>query len=154
MSACYFAYGSNMNPQRVRERGIRFRNLEGAWLAGYRLSFDKASSAHPGTGHANVVYSPGSTVEGVLYWLETPDQIEKMDRFESAPVNYSREVVAVTLSAGSRQVWTWTYFANPAVRRSGLKPPRSYLAHLLAGRPYLSVAYYESLAHQPCEESR
>lgn len=153
MSACYFAYGSNMNPERVRERGILFRAAEGASLTGYRLLFDKTSTAHPGSGHANVVYAPGSKVEGVLYWLDTPDQIEKMDRFESAPVNYSREVVAVSLSGDDRQVWTWIYFANPAVRRTGLKPPRSYLAHLLAGRPYLSAAYYDYLAGHPCEET-
>jgi hypothetical protein len=150
--ACYFAYGSNMNPARVRERGLAVSAVAGAWLPRYRLAFDKASSAHAGVGHANVLLDHDAFVEGVLYWLAGPEEILKMDRFESTPVNYSRDVVTVQTARGAVQ--TWTYFANPAVRRKGLRPPRSYLNHLLAGRPYLSPAYYRWLAAHDCEEGR
>ena len=169
MVARYFAYGSNMNPARVRERGIRFHRATGAWIDGYALAFDKVSRRHDRLGHANLVVAPGERVEGVLYWLEGAGEIEKMDRFESAPVNYSREIVQVRVrgpvpteastaalepeSFESRGVVTWTYFANPAVRRHGLLPPRSYLEHLLAGRPYLSTEYYARLSRWPCEET-
>ena len=166
MVARYFAYGSNMNPDRVRERGIVFEHAAAAALEGFALVFDKTSRAHAGLGHANVVPASGQTVEGVLYWLATVDEIAKMDRYESTPVNYSREVVHVRVAttdlphghppedAHGGLVTTWTYFANPAVRRPDLLPPRSYLNHLLAGRPYLSDAYYERLAAWPCEEDR
>ena len=167
MVARYFAYGSNMNPERVRERGIVFEHAAGARLEGYTLVFDKTSRAHAGLGHANVMPARGQVVEGVLYWLASADEIGKMDRFESTPVNYSREVVhvrveALDLPAGHELeapestplVTTWTYFANPAVRRPDLLPPRSYLNHLLAGRPFLSEAYYERLLAWPCEEER
>jgi cation transport regulator ChaC len=169
--ARYFAYGSNMNPERVRSRGIRFVHASAARLPGFSLTFDKSSSRHPGVGHANVRLDRGAVVEGVLYWLEEADEIAKMDRFESTPVNYSREVVRVQVAREAVPGWlevaqsgaddhphalveTWTYFANPAVRRADLRPPRSYLNHLLAGRPYLSQAYYETLASWPCDESR
>jgi len=152
MVACYFAYGSNMNPARVTQRGLRFDALAGARLAGYRLTFDKTSKLHPGLGHANLSYAPDDEVEGVLYWLSSPVEIEKMDRFESTPVNYSREVVQVQVR--EMLVCTWTYFANPAVRSPGLKPPRSYLQHLLAGREYLSESYYQGLARHDCDEQR
>jgi hypothetical protein len=168
--ARYFAYGSNMNPERVRARGIRFSHAGGARIAGFALAFDKSSTAHAGLGHANLRFAPGSWVEGVLYWLESPEEIAKMDRFESTPVNYSREVVRVEVlhadvpaayhdstrivDGASRLVETWTYFANPAVRRPDLLPPRSYLNHLLAGRPFLSPAYFDTLASWPCDESR
>lgn len=148
----YFAYGSNMNPARVQARGLRVMHVEGAVLHGFDLRFDKTSAKHPGVGHANVVYAPGSVVEGVLYWLETPEEIFKMDPFESAPVNYSREVVEVLSVSG--RITSWTYFANPAVRREGLLPPRSYLEHLLAGEPFLSPAYLERLRAVPCAEDR
>ena len=141
-----------MNPQRVNERGIRYHRACSARLRGFELSFDKASTQHPGVGHANLVYSPNARVEGVLYHLTSADEIYKMDRFERTPVNYSREVVEVESAEGN--LYTWTYFANPAVRRAGLNPPRSYLSHLLAGRPFLSAGYYERLADWPCDEDR
>lgn len=172
MIARYFAYGSNMNPDRVRERGLVFDHAAGARLHGYRLAFDKTSKKHPGTGHANVVHAPGQVVEGVLYWLSDVTEIGKMDRFESAPVNYSREVIQVQVTVshlpggrpslpdagdgneGESALTTWTYFANPAVRQAGLLPPRSYLEHLLAGQPYLSATYFAMLSDWPCEEGR
>jgi len=146
----YFAYGSNMNRQRVGERGLAVVRAEAARLAGFRLVFDKHSPAHQSTGHANITYEPGEAVEGVLYWLAGPGEIVKMDRFERSPVNYSRDVIEVHTASG--RVCSWTYFANPAVRRPGLLPPRSYLIHLLAGRPFLSDAYFLKLAAWECVE--
>ena len=146
----YFAYGSNMNPARVRDRGLRVLHAERAVLEGFRLTFDKHARSHRGTGHASVAVRAGSRVEGVLYWLDGPDEIIKMDRFESAPINYSREVTWVATAAGA--VATWTYFANPAVLLPGLRPPRAYLDHLLAGEPFLSAEYHAMLAAWPCAE--
>lgn len=163
MVARYFAYGSNMNPERVRERGIEFEHACGARLPGYALVFDKTSRKHAGVGHANLLPAPGRVAEGVLYFLRSPAEIGKMDRFESTPINYSREIIRVavesvdvpsTTAETGGWVATWTYFANPAVRQPALKPPRSYLEHLLAGRPYLSAEYYEALAAWPCDEAR
>jgi len=151
-SARYFAYGSNMNPDRVRERGLEVISAEGAILRGYRLNFDKHAAAHEGCGHASVARSADDLVEGVLYLLRAPDEIAKMDRFERAPVNYSREVAWVETASGV--LATWIYFANPAVLRPGLRPPRDYLAHLLAGRPYLSPGYHARLAAWPCVEDQ
>ena len=168
MVARYFAYGSNMNPQRVKDRGIRYQLAMGAVLDGYALVFDKTSRNHAGLGHANLVVAPAARVEGVLYWLDERDEIRKMDKFEHAPVNYSREIVRVRIHPneiapgvgeglvsgddGSGTATTWTYFANPAVRRPGLLPPRSYLKHLLAGEAFLSADYYQRLVDWPCSE--
>ena len=71
-----------------------------------------------------------------------------MDPFEAAPVNYSRDVVVV--EAEGTRVAAWTYFANPAVLRPTLRPERSYLEHLLAGRDYLSAPYFEWLSRTAC----
>lgn len=149
---CYFAYGSNMNPARVRERGLLVERVEAAWLPGFRLAFDKHSAAHHGAGHASIAFDRNAVVEGVLYHLAGFGEIAKMDRFESAPVNYSREALQVHTAGG--RIATWTYIANPAVLRAGLKPPRSYLNHLLAGEPYLSVDYFRMLAAWECLEDR
>jgi hypothetical protein len=139
----YFAYGSNMNPSRVSARGLDVVSARRATLAGFRLVFDKCASDHPRSAHANLAWDPSGLVEGVLYALASEAEIEKMDAFERAPINYSRERVVVT--ADGDRVVAWAYFANPAVRRAGLRPSRGYLAHLLAGRRYLSLDYVAAL---------
>jgi cation transport regulator ChaC len=146
----YFAYGSNMNPERVTARGLRFDQVRGAILHGVRLTFDKQSRAHRGSGHATLTCDRRARVGGVLYRLATDGEIERMDPYEAAPINYSRDVVWVR--AGDTDVAAWTYFANPAVLRAGLRPERAYLNHLLAGRAYLSPAYYERLSAVVCAD--
>ncbi len=146
----YFAYGSNMNPERVAARGLVFDRVRPARLPGFRLVFDKVSRNHPDAAHANVVYAPGEVVEGVLYRLTSPGEILKMDPFERAPVNYGRDAVEV-LGQG-RCIAAWTYFANRAVRRDGYRPPRSYLNHLLAGRRFLSREYFRWLQSFECAD--
>lgn len=142
----YFAYGSNMNPARMRRRELAVMSATRASLADFELRFNKVSAAHPAEAHANVARRAGATVEGVLYELAGPDEIEKMDPFEKAGVNYSREAVVV-VAGGPR--WAWTYFANPGVIRAGLRPTRWYLDHLLAGAQFLSPSYLRVLAETP-----
>ena len=143
----YFAYGSNMNPQRVDSRGLNVDLPRGARLSGYRLTFNKMSADHTGVGHANIEFSPNHHVEGVLYELAEPAEILKMDPFERAPWNYGRDLVQVqSLSDPDQITWAWTYFANPAVLVTGLRPSTEYLAHLLAGHPFLTEGYVQHLA--------
>jgi hypothetical protein len=146
----YFAYGSNMNPSRVRERGLAVERVEAASLAGVRLAFDKVAADHADAGHACLSFDPDGCVEGVLYWLAGARDLARMDRFERTPINYSRDIVVVDTASGPASAWT--YFANPAVLRAGALPARSYLLHLLAGRDYLSDAYFQRLAGWPCRE--
>jgi gamma-glutamylcyclotransferase (GGCT)/AIG2-like uncharacterized protein YtfP len=143
----YFAYGSNMNPERVAERGLRTVHAVGATLEGYELRFNKVGRHHEGVGHANIEKVVGSSVEGVLYRFDHHDEILKMDPFERAPWNYGRDVVLV--ETGDEALWTWTYFANAAVKRDGLYPSQEYLDHLLAGEPFLTEPYFERLRQWP-----
>lgn len=148
MSRYYFAYGSNMNPARVAQRGLRFDDVRNAAMSGVRLTFDKQSREHPHCGHANLTFARGARTEGVLYQLDSSSEIERMDRFEAAPVNYSRDVVWVRTDVGD--IAAWTYFANAAVICAGLRPERAYLDHLLAGRSYLSAPYFDWLSRVAC----
>ena len=132
-----------MNPLRVEERGLLTAKPMGAVLRGYRLAFNKKSKGSSITGHANIEYDPASNVEGVLYKLNSSEEILKMDPFENAPVNYGREAVRLETDLGDR--WAWTYFANPALKQDGLLPEREYLEHLLEGKSYLSDSYYNNL---------
>lgn len=146
-SRYYFAFGSNMNPARVSGRGLRYRSLCGARLAGYALRFNKMSADHAGSGHANVVAMRDSEVEGILYELVDFSEICRMDPYERVPVNYSRLLVEV--EAVGRAVEAWSYVANPSVQRDGLVPEAAYMAHLLKGRPWLSEGYRARLEAWP-----
>ena len=147
LSRWYYAYGSNMNPERVSDRGLDFDRVVAGWVPGLGLRFNKQSKEHPHCGHANLVHAPGEMAEGVLYRLTNDDMIKRMDPFENAPINYSRECIAVQTRQGP--ILSWVYFANPAVLREGLVPSRDYLNHLLAGKPYLSADYHSRLLHWP-----
>ncbi len=141
----YFAFGSNMNPRRVRERGLVVESIAGARLHGFELVFNKQARDDRGLGRANIRHRPGSIVEGVLYRLVDSLEIEKMDRFEGTPRHYRRELVPVSSGDGVR--WAWTYLANPAMVVDGLLPDRAYLEHLIAGGSFLSEAYLERLSN-------
>ena len=143
VSRWYYAYGSNMNAMRVTERGLQYDRVLAGWVSGLGLRFNKQSKEHPDCGHANLVYAPQEVAEGVLYRLINEQMIERMDPFENAPVNYSRECIQVQTEEGP--INSWVYFANPAVLRDGLLPSQAYLAHLLAGKTYLSTEYYAGL---------
>ncbi len=143
----YFAYGSNLNPERVRERGLKVVSAQGAIVRGSGLRFNKAAKAHPGEGHANIIYAATEIVQGVFYELADVAEIEKMDHFERTPINYSREVVVAEVAGCAQRCWT--YFANPAVLRDGLRPSQEYLNHLLAGHQFLSADYFARLAATP-----
>jgi gamma-glutamylcyclotransferase len=61
----YFAYGSNMDSERMSERSIRFSQRTHATLKGCRLDFNKVASRNPQEGYANVVKFENGIVEGV-----------------------------------------------------------------------------------------
>ena len=143
----YFAYGSNMNPARMRTRGLAFSEAMPGRLQGYALCFDLRADDQPGRSYASIRYQRGGVVEGVLYRLVSQDEIFKMDAFEGTPVHYSRERMPILTEQGVLPAWV--YVANPAMREAGLSPTRSYLEHLLAGREYLSPTYWECLAAVP-----
>ncbi len=145
----YFAYGSNMNPARMQARGLVVEHAMAGQLAGFELCFNKRAMDRPGCAYANIRHSRGGRVEGVLYRLTDPHEIVKLDPFEGTPVYYSRERLPIQTDSGIQPAWV--YIANSAFRQDGLLPARDYLAHLLAGRAYLSEAYWSALAAWPCQ---
>ena len=139
----YFAYGSNMNPERMRKRGINFSKREHAILEGWRLAFNKIASRNPKEGFANLVKDQGDVVEGILYTVQESD-IEKLDRYEGYPKHYERIKVRVKVNEGE-EVEAITYVAKSDKKREGLKPSKEYLKHLLKGCDLLSEEYCEWL---------
>ena len=63
-------------------------------------------------------------------------------------VLYTRTALPIVTVAGV--VDAWVYIANEAPVTAGLALARWYLNHLLAGREYLSVSYFNSLSQTNC----
>jgi len=139
----YFSYGSNMNPERMKERGVLYLSRESFALEGYELRFNKISRLNPQAGAANIVPHASGEVEGVLYRI-TMSGLLSLDRHEGYPDEYDRKKLIVdskTLEKGE----IITYIAHPSRVKEGLRPMREYLRHLLKARDLLSRPYYERL---------
>ncbi|OAT80321.1 gamma-glutamylcyclotransferase family protein [Desulfotomaculum copahuensis] len=139
----YFAYGSNIDAERIKERiGFLPDRIPGT-LGNWHLEFNKTSKK-TGEGFANIVPCPGEIVEGVLYAV-TEEELQKLDCYEGVPAHYIRYQINVVRQDKGEVVAAVTYVANPDKVRDGLKPTREYLNHLLAGKDYMSEKYIQHL---------
>ena len=135
----YFAYGSNLDPDQMRERCPAHQLVGVAMLRDHKLIFPLFSEDWGG-GVVSVQLSHGKDVWGVLYDL-SEDDLRALDAHEGfhAPGDahnlYEREPIWVELvrpDDGSvpRRVRCWIYLArtaNPSL------PSRRYLETVLRG---------------------
>lgn len=146
----YFAYGSNMDKDRMTERKINFSSRQFAKLDGHKLVFNKKAKDGDFT-YANIATSEKEFVEGVLY--EFPDdEISKLDRAEGFPNHYDKVQVTVTDKNGN-SINATTYIAKQEKVVNGLLPTSEYLNHLLAGKDILSPSYFDTLKQVQTNES-
>ncbi|NPV28356.1 MAG: gamma-glutamylcyclotransferase [Firmicutes bacterium] len=143
-SIWYFAYGSNIDANQMKERIGRCPDRVLGILRNWRLEFNKASAKVPGAGFANIMPCPGDAVEGVLYLL-SEEELRRLDHYEGVPHHYRRHLVNVERQQTGKDVTAVTYVANPEKVQGGLKPTREYLSHLLAGADCLSEGYMQLL---------
>ena len=158
----YFAYGSNLDPDQMRERCPRHRVVGLAALHEHRLMFP-LFSIRWGGGVASVQPHHGETVWGMLHEL-TEEDFESLDVHEGfrAPGNqhniYDREQATVELvrpDDGSvpRRVRTSIYLARPS---NPSPPSRRYLDALVKGarhhrlpEEYVAALSATPVAHEP-----
>lgn len=139
----YYAYGSNMNAERMKERKINVSQRTHANLKGYDLKFNKVAYDNAKEGYANIVPDEKAIVEGVLYDISDSD-LPRLDKYEGYPSHYYRVKVKVQLGDG-QEVEAITYIAQPDKVTEGLRPMKGYLNHLLAARDILSESYFRRL---------
>ena len=94
MSLYYFAFGSNMNKERMIKREAKFTEMQKGILRDWQLVFNKKSSRNQDAGFANIEPKTGSKVEGILYKV-LEETLEKLDRFEGVPNHYQRKIISV-----------------------------------------------------------
>lgn len=145
----YFAYGSNLVTERMRERGAPFTAARPALLRGHRLVFDKRG--FDGAARANVVPAPDRQVHGVVYELEDGG-LEALKGFASGYDLVEAEV-EFPGADGAARVPAWLFVARPD-RRTNAPPTRSYVALILQGLeehdlPGEARAHVEAAAKRP-----
>ena len=118
----YFAYGSNLDADQMRERCPSSQPLERARLDNHRLDFTHWSRRWRG-GAADVIREPGAIVWGVLYRLHV-DDLERLDRFEGG---YARIHVRVEgASGGCHEALSYS-----VREKASHTPCEAYLARML-----------------------
>lgn len=140
----YFAYGSNMDSVRLRERIGEVNDGIIGILNGYELRFNKRSVKDE-YGRANLIAEPNAITEGVIFEL-TDEQFALMDRREGN--GYRRHSVSVRIGSNTREAQT--YLATTEFITEGLSPSEKYLRHILDGAQAhgLSELYIKTFLHQ------
>lgn len=142
----YFAYGANMDLNRIEEMGFHFSSIKAAKLHGWKLVFNVIDDKYRGTGYANIVPSPHSTVEGLIYELAN-SSLKHLDFLEGYPRYYIKKKVTATSNDDGAKIPCITYVGNQTMIKLGLKPLRLYMKHLLSGKIFMSKKYVEKLKH-------
>ena len=131
MKSFYFAYGSNMDRDRMIERGVRILSEKVGFIEGWKLVFNKIATSPSGAGYANITKEENSKVYGVLYKIENSD-LKKLDKYEGCPNHYKRERIPVILHDG-KKITAEVYIAQSNKTREGLKPTEEYMKYLING---------------------
>ena len=137
----YFAYGSNMDMNRLSGRGISPITRHKGVLKGWKLKFNKKASAGDWS-FANIEPSEEDSVEGLVFTIKESD-LKLLDKFEGAPRHYRREILMV--ETYSEDVKCITYIAQSEHVVEGLLPQKDYIQFLINGSKMLSEEYQKKL---------
>jgi gamma-glutamylcyclotransferase (GGCT)/AIG2-like uncharacterized protein YtfP len=141
----YFAYGSNMAPQRLQARVPSAEPLQRAQLAGHELRFHKHSRVD-GSAKCDACCTgeAGHAVHGLLYRMDAAEK-PFLDACEGLGRGYEIKQVELWLERGET-VSAFTYYATDI--ESDLLPYQWYKEHVLRGAHYagLSEAYIRAIA--------
>lgn len=143
----YFAYGSNLDPDRFRERVCDWEERKRAILLDYQLRFSGEVTSEGGGG-AIIQPAEGAQVFGGVYRISN-DQIEAMDRVElesNMNENQRGRRVTRTLNCPDGPLAVEVYVVpEPSIYRA---PSATYLGHITKG---LRAFGYDEAAVQAVE---
>jgi len=153
--AWYFAYGSNLHPEKLRSRAdLKVRDEACAFVDGWGLRFDMPGIPPAEPSMANLVEETGNTVHGAVISLSGED-CEALARSEGGSIFYRRvELEATTYD--QRRVRAFAFVGAPEVQLQESRPPsRRYLDLIRAGARArgLDPAYCDRLDRLPAVSS-
>ncbi len=118
----YFAYGSNLSREQMKERCPGSKLIGPGWIDGYRLEFN-FPSVRWGGGAADIIAEKGSVVWGLIYEISDGD-LKSLDKYESYPTGYDRFLIDVQTDQGVMK-GVWTYFVVD--KKEFIPPTKVYL---------------------------
>jgi len=124
----YFAYGSNMSLERLRQRVPSAERVGTYRLDHHSLKFHKVGQDGSGKCDAFHTNNPEDYVLGSLFKIEAKDK-KYLDKAEKG---YLEKIVSIRDDTGGR-LSAFTYLAYPSMIDPSLKPFTWYLAHVLVG---------------------
>jgi gamma-glutamylcyclotransferase (GGCT)/AIG2-like uncharacterized protein YtfP len=144
--AIYAAYGSNLDPDQMRERCPHSPSRGSGWLEGWRLTFGAEDLGWEGA-LATVVEDPDSRVFVMLYDVPNSD-MAALDQWECAHTGLYRKLHVRISTLDDDQV-AWLYVLDGY---EGGMPSARYLGVICeaaekAGAP---EDYLEDLRRRPC----
>ena len=83
----YFAYGSNLSHEQMRERCKNSKYIKNIFLEGYKLSFCTIDRDY---GVANIIKKLDSKVPGGIWKISANDE-EELDCYEGFPIKYTKD---------------------------------------------------------------
>lgn len=145
MTTRYFAYGSNMKRQRLRQHAPSAQAIGEACLDAYEMIVNKLSS--DGSTKANIVPSAAESVLGVLYDMDEGD-FRQLDRNEAG---YDRIKVNIRTEDGALAE-AWTYISS--LTDNNIEPFCWYMSYLIEGavENNLPAAYVIRLKNIRCRK--
>ncbi len=156
----YFAYGSNLRLDQMRDRGVNVKKSQRAELPEWKITFPIYSEGWGG-GVADIVPDSKERVEGVVYTIEE-ESLRNLDHYEGRELKdgrefgmYRRQYIPVSIEGKWKTVLT--YVVNLAVEEKKeryLSPSKKYLETIIIGaREHgLDSDYIERLKKIPCDE--
>lgn len=123
----YFAYGSNMDEEQMKERCPKSEVLGIGYLSGYKLGFTRFSEKRQ-SAVADILVSPDDNVWGLIYEVPEAD-MERLDHFEGAPDAYQRiyKKVYQYKSPTIEDMRQWFYMGNTKTKSDNHhKDPKNY----------------------------
>ena len=125
----YFAYGSNLNHKQIRKRCCDVFIETVAYYPNFKLDFTRQSKK--GGWVADMIFSPGDCVWGVVYGLD-PDGLLALDKSEVVHLvdGYLRQKIVVFSPHGKEYV-VWAYFVK--IKKGSGQPRLSYMNRILWG---------------------
>ena len=135
----YFAYGSNLSKEQMKDRGITVKNTKIAELPGWKLAFTIYSDTWKG-GVGDIVPDPEKKVEGVVYTIPK-ENLKNLDLYEGRKVKnnvevgmYRRQYLPIKIKDRWKTVLTYLVNRNIEYKsKIDLKPSREYLETIISG---------------------
>lgn len=147
----YFAFGSNMDPEQIKERCPSQKELGRAYLSDYQLCFPRRSKSRK-CGTAGIAPAKGKGVWGALYELNHKDTENLHKKEGYAPgrpaAKNSHDLVQIEVRRDRHDgqiVSAFTYRARPD--GSEVAPSSGFMKHLIRGAEHhaLPGSYIEML---------